>query len=47
MSVFFTPLNAAPVYTRGQKMSPCRRPKYTRVKSVFFSTFVCKINAVR
>ena len=44
----FNPLNAAPEYTRGQKMSPCRGPQvYSGAEYVFFSIFVCKINVVR
>ena len=32
----FNPLNAAPEYTRGQKMSPCRGPRvYSGAEYVF------------
>ena len=40
------PLNAAPEYTRRQKMSPCRGPRVYSGAEWFFSIFVCKINVV-
>ena len=39
--VVINPLNAAPEYTRGQKMSPCRGPRvYSGAECVFSGFFL-------
>ena len=43
----FNPFSADPEISRVKKKSRCRRSRDISGQSVFFSTFVCKVNVVR